>query len=367
MPPIDMVCLGASAGGLQALLEILSVLPADLPATLFVVLHLPPDTAPVLPKILARKTDLAVVYAREGDPIQPGWVYVAPPDFHLLLERNGMILSRGPREHRVRPAIDPLFRSAARTYGARAAGVILSGSLSDGMLGLMAIKAHGGIAVVQDPEDALVGGMPRSALAGAAIDHVLPASEIGGLLRKLAMDRPAAAGPGREDMPSVGEPRTALIQQDIEAQEEGCRANSLSVYTCPDCGGVMWEMDDQGLVSFRCHVGHAYSIQSLLVQQAEALEDGLWHAIRVLREKAILSRQMLARHAHGLHPEVERRFREQAEAAEAHVKTLQDLVTNPVFSMAVDQAVAQQASPIEDPPLNQPVDIEPVSPVESEW
>jgi two-component system, chemotaxis family, protein-glutamate methylesterase/glutaminase len=193
MPRCDIIVVGTSIGGVEALTRLVRGLPADLPAALFVVSHVPPEGTSILPEILRREGPLPAAHAQDGEPVQHGRVYVAPPDRHLLLQDDRVRLPRGPRENHFRPAVDPLFRSAARTYGARVVGVVLTGALYDGAAGLLAVRAAGGVAVVQDPADAFSDAMPKAALEIAGADHVLPAAAIGPLLADLAR-RPASQG-----------------------------------------------------------------------------------------------------------------------------------------------------------------------------
>jgi two-component system chemotaxis response regulator CheB len=186
VPGHDIIVIGASAGGVEALVKVVSSLPGALPASLFVVLHLPAESSSALPTILSRAGYLPAVHPEDCSPIVPGTIYVAPPDYHLMVERDMVRVGRGPRENRHRPAIDPLFRSAALAYGPRVTGVILTGALDDGTAGLLAIKRHGGIALVQDPHEALFAGMPRSALMHVQVDYVLPLVDIGRQLAQLA-------------------------------------------------------------------------------------------------------------------------------------------------------------------------------------
>jgi two-component system chemotaxis response regulator CheB len=231
-----------------------------------------------------------------GEAITPGRIYVAPPDHHLLV-RNGYVeLTRGPRENSSRPALDPLFRSAARAYGPRVVGVVLSGALGDGSVGLMAIAARGGVTVVQDPEEALFEGMPRTALRYVRVEHVLPVRQIPALLGRLARE-PATyhEAIGVPTMSEMDEMMPHLVRRDITAQERDERSGETTVYTCPECGGTLWQVDHQGLVQFNCHVGHAYAPESLLGQMSEEVEAALWRCVRMLTEKATLTRQLAGR------------------------------------------------------------------------
>src|SRR4051794_18781245 len=220
MPGHDIIVVGASAGGVETLAQLVKGLPADLPASIFVVLHVSPHGSSVLPEILGRRGVLPAAHARDGEPIVPGRIYVAPPDFHLIVWPGQVGLSRGPTENGVRPSVDPLFRTAARSYGRRVVGVILSGSLDDGTAGLAAIKQRGGVAVVQSPEEALFAGMPRSALESVAVDHCLPAAETPPLLVELANTPvPEGESPMSDDMEFESE----IAEFDLDAMENGKR------------------------------------------------------------------------------------------------------------------------------------------------
>lgn len=285
----DIVAIGASAGGVEALMRVFAGLPADLPAAVVVVLHVSPSATSALPEILSRAGPLPATHARHGEPIEPGRVYVAPPNHHLLVGDGHLRLSVGPRENRQRPAIDPLFRSAAHAYGRRVVGVVLSGSLDDGTAGLVAIRSRGGAAIVQDPADALFGPMPRSALAAVTADAILPASGIGAELARL-VSRPVA-----DDEPPMTrdldlEARFAEAEPSLLGGEE--HPGTPSGLACPECGGSLWELRDAELLRYRCRVGHAFSIGSLQEEQAEQLEEALWIALRNLEEQASLARRL---------------------------------------------------------------------------
>ena len=313
----DIIVVGASAGGVEALGDLVSCLPPDLPAAVFVVLHIPAYGASVLPGILSRRGPLPALHPADGETIQNGRIYVAPPDHHLLLEKGGTVrLTRGPHENGHRPAVDTLFRSAARAYGPRVIGVVLTGTLDDGTAGLQAIKRRGGLAVVQDPEDALFASMPRCAIEGVRVDTVAPLAEIGPILDRMARlpapaESKAPVTPGLEDEVRVAE----FDIKQLETRREG----KPSSYACPDCHGVLWEVEEDGLLRFRCRVGHAFSPESLLATQSDALEDALWTALRALEESAALAERLSERaggRGHGLAAD---RFAQQA--ADAHQRS----------------------------------------------
>ena len=310
----DILVIGASAGGVEALTRLVRGLPEGLPAAVFVVLHLPAHGTSVLPGILSRSGPLPAAHPDDGEEIKPGRIYVAPPDVHLLVGRGRVRISRGPKENGHRPAVDVLFRTAARSYGRRVVGVVLSGALDDGAAGLAAIKSRGGLAVVQDPADALYPGMPRSALETVPIDHVAPVSELPGLLARLA------SGPvdleGADDVPDDMELEAEFAAFDLGVMENGRHhPGHPSGWACPDCGGALWEMQDGELFRFRCRVGHAWSANSLLAEQHEAMEAALWTALRALEERAALADRLAERLIRSGSDRVARRFREQAHEA----------------------------------------------------
>ena len=326
MPGHDIVVVGASAGGVEALAELAASLPSDLSAAVFVVLHLPATGISALPEILHRHGPLPAAPVKDGEPIQPGRIYVAPPDHHVLLRTGHVHLSRGPREHGHRPAIDPLFRSAAREYSTRVIGLVLSGALDDGTAGLLAIKSRGGIAVVQDPADALYPGMPSNALEHVPVDHVLPAASVGELLARLIAD---SAEPPSEPAPTGMQVEVEMEGFSLEAFE-GNHPGRPSGFSCPDCNGVLWQIrDGGGLERFRCRVGHAWSPESLLTQQSEALEAALWVALRSLEERAALARRLAEPARNRGHSITATRFEEQAAEAQQAARLVRDLLLGP--------------------------------------
>jgi len=317
----DMIVIGASAGGVEALKNLVGDLSSDLKATLFVALHLPSQGTSFLPKILQRNGPLPATHPDDGEPIRRGHIYAAPPDRHLVLRDGKIHLSKGPRENGFRPAIDPLFRSAARTYGSRVIGVILSGMLGDGSGGLKSIKLAGGIAIVQDPQEATFSDMPLNAVESVAVDYILPVAGIAATIKQLT-EQPVRQRRGAP-MPDEAEKEREIVKQDLRQFETGGNPRLASVLTCPECGGVMWELDDGELVKYRCHVGHAFSTESLLNEQAETLEAALWSAIRALEERAALLKRMAARcHEHGS------MFSEQAKDAEQNADLIRTVLLN---------------------------------------
>ncbi len=312
----DIIVVGASAGGVEALMQLVRHLPADLPAAVFVVLHLPEHGSSVLPSILNRAGTLPAAHPHDDQLIEPGRVYVAPPDLHMVLKDGRVRLTRGPRENRNRPAADVLFRTAARAYGRRVIGVVLSGALDDGTAGLTAVKARGGLAVVQDPNEALYPSMPSNARDHVAVDYCLSVAEIAARLGRLV----------REPLPDNGEPpvpddmdqEAEMAELDPAAMQDPHRPGTPSAFACPECGGVLWELHDGELLRFRCRVGHAFSPDSLLAEQEDALEEALWTGLRALEESAALSRRLAAQAEQRGFERAAVRFREQVASAEQH-------------------------------------------------
>jgi two-component system, chemotaxis family, protein-glutamate methylesterase/glutaminase len=277
-----IVVVGASAGGKDALSRLVSQFPADFPAAVFVVQHMAPDnTGDILVEALAENGKLGCKLAEDGEPIEAGRIYVAPPDHHMLLEDGKVLVTKGARENRSRPAIDPLFRSAAVTYGTRAIGVLLTGYLDDGTSGLIAIKRCGGTCVVQDPKDAAYPDMPQNALNNLDVDHCLPLASMGELLVSLVRKKPAA----RVDIPKdiIVEANIAKrVLSDLKSVEA---VGDQVPFNCPDCGGVLWKVALGKHIRYRCHTGHAFTSSVLLAEQTKRIEETLWAALRMFEER----------------------------------------------------------------------------------
>lgn len=278
----DLVVVGTSAGGVEALQRLAADLPADFPAAVCVVQHVHAEGPGLLAPILDRAGPLPAAFPEDGDALQAGRIIVAPPDHHLLVKEGYVRVTRGPRENRCRPAIDPLLRSAAVAYGPRVVGVVLTGLLDDGASGLLAVQRCGGVTVVQDPDDAAYPDMPRSALQHVEADHVAPLRDLGGLLARLTQEPAVEAHDPPRDIRLEAEIAERAMS-DIEKQNEIGHPVPLS---CPDCGGPLWEIDADEVRRYRCHVGHAYTGRSLLADQDEAAEEALWVALRTMEERA---------------------------------------------------------------------------------
>jgi two-component system chemotaxis response regulator CheB len=345
MPGHDIVVIGASAGGVESLRALVSGLPSDLPASIFVVLHVPDNGTSVLPLILSRHGPLQATHPNDGEEIKQGHIYVAPPDSHLLIKRGYIRLTRGPKENGHRPAVDPLFRSAARTYGRRVVGIVLSGTLDDGTGGLIAIKERGGVAIAQDPETALYTGMPLSAIENAKVDYILPVSDIARVLLELVND--PVDEKGEEIVPEDMDMEADIVELDPDSLRDEKRPGVPSRFTCPECQGVLWEIDDDELLRFRCRVGHAYSSESLLAGQFDAVEAALWAALRALEENISLSNRIGKRMRSRGHMQSAERFERQACEAEKQADVLRRVLTtrsraDPVEPETVaDSATAQ--------------------------
>ena len=291
MPRRDIVVIGGSSGGLEAVRTILSGFPGDLSAAIFVVLHSSPDSPGVLDRIFGRASVLRVTYAIDREPIEPGRVYLAPPDRHLLLKRDHVRVTRGPRENRFRPAVDPLFRTAASAHGGRVIGVVVSGGQDDGAVGLRLIKNHGGTAIVQDPLEAVAPGMPQAAVTHVEVDYVVKVDEIAGVIGRLAKEPIDVM-----EMAMKDEDMRDIAEMGSDAIHHAQNLGPPSPFTCPECGGALWQSHEDELLQFQCHIGHRYSGESLVTAQSEALDHALWAGLRALEENAELRRRM-ARHA----------------------------------------------------------------------
>ncbi len=299
MPNRDIVAIGTSAGGVEALLYLAERLPTNLPAAILVTIHLPSHRQSVLDELLSRAGPLPAKFATDAEPLRNGHIFIAPPDRHLLVENDRLLLGVGPRENNTRPALDPMLRSVAVCCGSRSVGVVLTGTLGDGASGLWAVSRCGGVSVVQHPDDAAFPDMPENALRMIEPDHVARLKDMAALIENIV------------HQPAGGQVR---IPQEIKLEVEiakGGRANMdnmdrigrRSLLACPDCHGVMWEIDEGGLTRYRCHVGHTYTAELMDIAVDENLHRALASALRALEEKVVLARKLqkqAAEHGHHL-------------------------------------------------------------------
>jgi len=316
----DIVVIGTSAGGLDALDRLIGQLPAGFPAAVFIVQHLHPEHTPtaLLYKLGAHKTFDCKI-AENGEAFERGKIYVAPSDAHLLIKESTLLIARGARENRYRPAVDPLFRSAAVAHGPRVIGIVLTGMLDDGTSGLMAIHRCGGITVVQDPLDALYPDMPQSAINNDHVDYCVPLTAMGQLLDKLSREFPNK---------TVSVPDDIRIEADIAERvlmgiEEVNALGDLTPYTCINCGGSLWMMKEPDGERYRCHTGHTFTAATLLYDQGEKVEETLWVALRVLEERRNLQKNMAQKENR---PKSKKNYEKNARETETQISRLRSLL-----------------------------------------
>jgi two-component system chemotaxis response regulator CheB len=322
----NIIVIGASAGGFEALKSLADDLPKDLQASIFIVWHMSPDVRGVLPQVLNRAGTINAAHAYDNEPIKPNRIYVAPPDYHLLVERGRVRVTRGPKENRFRPAVDPLFRSAAYAYGSRVIGVILSGALDDGTSGLWTIKHRGGVAIVQDPSDAEVPSMPESALREVKVDYRVPVAEMADLLNRLSKEEVTE----NAEVIMEDDEKTKIeirIAAEESAFESGfMKFGNFTPYTCPECHGVLSALKEGDRTRFRCHTGHAYSADSLLTTVTENIEDSLYDAIRGVEESIMLLNHIGDHYAEENQPKLAALYFKKAKEAEARVQLVRQTV-----------------------------------------
>jgi len=339
MPKI--VVIGGSAGGIAVMKLILKALPKDFPAAVLVVNHIGAWES-VLPTLLERHSAMPVRHATQGEPVMPGQVLLAPPDLHLTVSRAGerayVHLSRGPKENHSRPAIDPLFRSAATAFGRDAIAVVLSGFLDDGTVGLQAIKACGGIAVVQDPAEAEAPDMPASAIEYAAVDFVRRPAEIAPLLVDLAsrpVEHPVGGAGASAELQARLDVENRMVMEDVDMGELD-RIGSRVPLTCPECRGALWEIQDAHPLRYRCHTGHAFTARVLAAMQSNGVEEAMWAAVRALHEQEQLL-LLMHRQAQGFRSSAHDEYLRKAAQVREQGKLLTDLIAARV-RIAQDEA-----------------------------
>lgn len=336
MQPRDIVVIGGSAGSLDPLKTILSKLPADFPGSVFISVHMTADYPSMLATVLSRSSSLPTTTPADQEQIRRGHIYVSRPDHHLTIEDGRVRVLRGPRENRHRPAIDPLLRTAAREYGPRVVGIVLSGLQDDGSAGLYAVRERNGIAIVQDPRDTVWKEMPQHAIEYAEPHYVLTADEIASTLVEL-VDATKSSVPMKEKNFAVRKPNgknggrksrsnTALqksnVNEHVSRPEEG--EGTPSVFACPECHGVLWEVKNDKITRFRCRVGHTYSPESLTTELSSASETALWAAVRALEEKAALQRRVAE--GMGLNRVTSSRLLDQSDADSENARLIRSMI-----------------------------------------
>ena len=330
-----VITIGTSAGGIQALQTLIGQLPKDFPAAILIVQHLSNEAASNLVTVLGRVSQLPIEFAKDRQLIELSHIYLAPPDFHLIVKDERVRVIRGPRENRMRPAIDPLFRTAAVTYRSYATGVILTGMLDDGTAGLQAIESCGGMTIVQDPSDAAYSSMPKSAIANVRVDRIVPLKEIPDILIERVKQTPAIVS----EVPADLLLEAPITKEAITEPETMKQIGKPVAHSCPSCGGPLWQIGNntelldksrqfskQSLLRYRCHIGHAFTSRTLIEEQNEATEKALWIALRTLEERGRLLKNMSDRYAQRGATALAKTHEERAEEALEHSALIRDLI-----------------------------------------
>ncbi len=323
-----IIVIGASSGGFEAFKTIVKALPPNFNASIFIVWHMSPDIPGILPTVLNRQNTIYAAHAYDKEEIVPNRIYIAPPDHHLLVENATVRVTHGPKENRFRPAIDPLFRSAAYTFGTRVIGVVLSGALDDGTAGLWTIKHYGGITVVQDPMDAEVPSMPENALREVEVDYCVAVSDLAPLLVRLSQEKSAENFLVMKDKQT--EKEIAVAAGDNALKKGLFQMGELSPYACPECHGVLSKLKNGNITRFRCHTGHSYSADALMAAITERIEDSLYNAIRGMDESIMLLNHIGDHFAEINNPKLAAMYFQKAKEAEARSQLVQKAALNNV-------------------------------------
>ena len=326
-PGRNIIVIGTSAGGLGALDKLIGQLHSDLRASIFVVQHMAADSnGDALLHQLRKQEAFACKLAEDGESFEQGTVYIAPPDHHMLVKERTIRVTKGARENRNRPAIDPLFRSAAVTHGPRVIGVVLTGMLDDGTAGMIAIKKCGGVTVVQDPADAMYPGMPQSAIDNANIDHRAPIAAMGGLLEQLSREHSGK----RKAVPKDIQIEAEIAERVLSDVDEVNGLGKQVPYNCPNCGGVLWEMNAPDQARYRCHTGHSFTQSALLASQSEKIEETLWIALRMFEERKNLLNSIVVRQGSKVLTSAEQRAKE----TQVHIERIRAMLTSSTVNTA---------------------------------
>ena len=326
----SIIVIGTSKGGVQALTELVSLLPKDFPASIFIVQHISPEFKSHLAEILSAKGDLPAITPEDGQEIKPGIIYVARENRHLLVKRDHIILPFGPRENRMRPSIDALFRSAAAYQTSRVVAVLLTGYLDDGVSGLAAVKRCGGITIVQDPKDAEAPDLPQNAINFVEVDHVLPISEIATKLVEIVHQLAGEPHPVPEEIlmdVKVSEHTVPGVLQSMADMGE------LTPYTCPDCGGAMWDVQNEPMGRLICHTGHSFTMNSFLNSQSEIIENSLWEVIRFIEERIKIVERLAEKDRQNGRADSASNYFKRNEELNYHVRILRKFIISGALAM----------------------------------
>ena len=335
MKNFHLITIGTSAGGIKALQTLIGQLPKNFPAAISIVQHLSNEAASNLVTVLSKVSQLPIEFAKDQQLIELSHIYLAPPDFHLIVQGERLRVIRGPRENRMRPAIDPLFRTAAVTYRSYATGVILTGMLDDGTAGLQAIESCGGMTIVQDPSDAAYSSMPKSAIANVKVDRIAPLKDIPDILIERVKQTPALVS----EVPADLLLEAPITKEAITEPETMKQIGKPVAHSCPSCGGPLWQIGNstklldkskqfskESLLRYRCHIGHAFTSRTLIEEQNEATEKALWIALRTLEERGRLLKNMRDRYAQRGAVALAKTHEERAEEALEHSALIRDLI-----------------------------------------
>jgi two-component system chemotaxis response regulator CheB len=332
-----LIVIGTSAGGLEALDNLIGQLPTDLAASILAVQHMAPENSgSALLHRLRKHRAFRCELAENDEKLAPSRIYIAPADYHLLVKGNHLLVTKGARENRYRPAIDPLFRSAAAAHGSRVIGVLLTGMLDDGTAGLISIKKCGGITIVQDPKDAAYPDMPRNALNNLSVDYCVPIASMGALIEKLVKE---PAGP-KKATPEDIKVESLIAQRVLSDVAQVGGLGDQVPYNCPNCGGVLWQMAASKMGRYRCHTGHSFTAATLLTSQTEKIEETLWVSLRMFEERKNLLNSMANS---GKSAASQKTYREQARATQVHIERIRAMLMAPQPSALQDPQRAQRA------------------------
>jgi two-component system chemotaxis response regulator CheB len=321
-----VIVIGASAGGVEALIELVKTLPENFENSIFIVQHTSPYSKSNLPGILARHTHLQVDHAIDGEKIKTGKIYIAPPDHHLLLDEEHVSVKKGPKENRFRPSIDALFRSAAYFYRDNVIGIVLSGMLNDGTSGLWTIKRFGGIGIIQDPQDALFSDMPENALEFVSVDFIVPVNKMAALLTKLAEQKKSVDADVTAEEMNLLKTEVVIARQDNAFEMGIMNMGKLSPFTCPECHGALISLEEGKTVRYRCHTGHAFSASTLLAGVTTTVEETLWNAMRALEETTMLLEEIGRQYKEVGNKDAAKKFLQKAEHTRQRARMMHETV-----------------------------------------